>query len=143
MPKRGRLWLNDGSCIRLRPCWPNHVWTYDFILACPHDERAIRMSMVIDEYTRECLAIDVARRLGAYDVLFRLSELMITRGVPDHVRSDNGPGFAATAVRDWLGRVCIRTLFIDPGNPWENGYCESFNGEAPRRAARSRALMQS
>lgn len=128
-PKRARLWLNDGSCIRLRPCWKNHVWAYDFVTARPHDGRAIRMLTVIDEYTRECLAIDVGRRLGADDVLFRLSELMIGRGVPDHVRSDNGPEFTARAVRDWLGRIGAQTLFIEPGSPWENGYCESFNSK--------------
>jgi len=128
-PKCGRLWLNDGSCIRLPPCWKNQVWAYDFVTARTHDGRAIRMLTVIDEYTREGLAIDVGRRLGADDVLFGLSELMIGRGVPDHVRTDNGPEFTATAVRDWLGRIGARTLFIEPGSPWENGYCESFNGK--------------
>jgi len=128
-PERGRLWLTDGSCIRLRPCWRNHVWSYDFVATRTHDGRALRMLTVIDEYTRECLAIDVARRLRADDVLFRLSELMIDRGVPDHVRSDNGPEFTAKVVREWLTRVGAKTLYIEPGSPWENGYCESFNGK--------------
>jgi transposase InsO family protein len=128
-PKRGRLWLNDGSCIRLRPCWPGHVWAYDFVQDRTRDGRAFRMLTVIDEYTRECLAIVVARRLRADDVLQALADLFIERGPPDHIRSDNGPEFAAKAVRGWLGQVGVRTLFIEPGSPWENGYNESFNGK--------------
>jgi transposase InsO family protein len=124
-PRRGRLWLNDGSCIRLRPCWRNHVWAYDFVLARTHDGRAFRMLTVIDEYTRECLAILVARRLASDDVLQLLTELFVEHGAPDHIRSDNGPEFVATAVREWLGRVGVTTLFIEPGSPWENGYCET------------------
>ena len=128
-PKRGRLWLHDGSCIRLRPSWTNHVWAYDFVMARTHDGRAFRMLTIIDEYSRECLAILVARRLAADDVLQQLTELFVERGPPDHIRSDNGPEFAAAAVRDWLGRIGVNTLFIEPGSPWENGYCESFNGK--------------
>ena len=128
-PKRGRLWLNDGSCIRLRPSWPNHVWAYDFVMARTHDGRAFRMLTIIDEYTRECLAIDVARRLRSDDVLYCLAELFVDRGPPDHIRSDNGAEFTATAVRDWLARVGVKTLYIEPGSPWENGYNESFNGK--------------
>jgi putative transposase len=128
-PRRGRLWLNDGSCIRLRPCWRNHVWAYDFVMARTHDGRAFRMLTVIDEHTRECLAILVARRLASDDVLQLLTELFVEHGAPDHIRSDNGPEFVATAVRAWLGCVGVTTLFIEPGSPWENGYCESFNGK--------------
>ena len=128
-PRRGRLWLNDGSCVRLRPTHRDHVWAYDFVQCRTHDGRAIRMLTVVDEFTRECLAIDVARRLNSDDVLERLAWLMATRGVPDHIRSDNGPEFTARAVRTWLGRVGVKTLFIEPGSPWENGYCESFNGK--------------
>lgn len=128
-PKRGRLWLNDGSCVRLRPEAKDHVWSYDFVQARTRDGRAFRMLNVIDEYTRECLAIDVARRLSSDDVLERLSDLFVRRGVPGHIRSDNGPEFTAKAVRDWLGRVGVGTLFIEPGSPWENGYIESFNGK--------------
>jgi putative transposase len=128
-PKRGRLWLNDGSCLRLRPCRPNHVWAYDFVQDRTHDGRPFRMLTVIDEYTRECLAILVARRITADDVLQQLAELFVARGVPEHIRSDNGPEFVATAVRDWRGRVGVTTLYIEPGSPWENGYCESFNGK--------------
>ena len=128
-PKRGRLWLNDGSCIRLRPCWPNHVWAYDFVLARTQDGRVFRLLTVIDEYTRECLAIQVARQIRSEDVLELLAELFALRGTPEHLRSDNGPEFCAQAVRDWLGRVGVKTLFIEPGSPWENGYNESFNGK--------------
>ena len=128
-PKRGRLWLNDGSCLRLRPCGPNHVWAYDFVQDRTHDGRCLRMLTIIDEYTRECLAILVARRITADDVLQQLAELFVAHGVPDHIRSDNGPEFVANAVRDWLGRVGVTTLYIEPGSPWENGYCESFNSK--------------
>jgi transposase InsO family protein len=118
-PKRGRLWLNDGSCLRLRPCWPNHVWAYDFVQARTHDGRAFRMLTIIDEYSRECLAILVARQLKNDDVLHLLAELFVEHGTPDHIRSDNGPEFTATAVREWLGKVDVKTLFITPGSPWE------------------------
>lgn len=128
-PKRGRLWLNDGSCVRLRPNWPNHVWAYDFVTDRTHDGRSFRMLTIIDEFTRECLAIDVARQLTSDDVLHRLAELFVERGPPDFIRSDNGPEFAATAVREWLEQVGVKTLFIEPGSPWENGYNESFNGK--------------
>jgi putative transposase len=128
-PKRGRLWLNDGSCVRLRACWPNHVWPYDFVTARTHDGRVFRLLSIIDEYTRECLAIEVSRRLDADAVLYRLTELFVSRRPPDYIRSDNGPEFTAKAVRGWLGRVGVKTLFIEPGSPWENGYNESFNGK--------------
>ncbi len=128
-PKRGRLWLNDGSCIRLRPSWRNHVWAYDFVQARTHNGKAFRMLTVIDEFTRECLAIEVARTLRHDDVLACLTELFTGRGPPGHIRSDNGAEFTATAVREWLPRVGVKTLYIEPGSPWENGYNESFNGK--------------
>jgi putative transposase len=128
-PKRRRLWLNDGSCVRLRPAHQDHVWSYDFVQARTHDGRAFRMLTIVDEFTRECLAIDVARKLSSEDVLERLSDLFIRRGVPDYLRSDNGPEFTAKRVKDWLERVEVKTLFIEPGSPWENGYVESFNGK--------------
>ena len=127
-PKRARLWLNDGSCIRLRPQHRNHVWAYDFVQDRTRDGRKIRMLTVIDEHTRECVAIKVARRLNSQDVLEVLTDLMVARGVPDHIRSDNGSEFTAKAVREWLGKIGVRTLYIEPGSPWENGYNESFNG---------------
>jgi putative transposase len=128
-PKRKRLWLADGSCIRLRPAYKNHVWSYDFVADRTADGRPIRMLTVLDEHTRECLSIDVARRLNSEDVLERLSDLFICCGVPDYIRSDNGPEFTAHRVRDWLESVEVKTLFIEPGSPWENGYIESFNGK--------------
>lgn len=128
-PKRGRLWLNDGSCIRLRPERPNHVWSYDFVQDRTHDSVPYRMLCVIDEYTRECLAIRVERRLNSQTVLETLSELFITHGPPTHIRSDNGPEFIAIALRQWLERLGVKTLYIEPGSPWENGYVESFNSK--------------
>jgi putative transposase len=127
-PKRKRLWLADGSCVRLRPAYKDHVWSYDFVVDRTSDGRAFRMLTLIDEHTRECLAIDVARKLGSEDVLERLSDLFVRRGVPVYIRSDNGPEFTAKMVRVWLARIGVKTLFIEPGSPWENGYCESFNG---------------
>jgi len=128
-PKRGRLWLADGSCIRLRPAYKDHVWSYDFMMATTSDGRPLRLLTVMDEYSRECLAIDVGRRITSDDVLERLTELFVRRGVPAYVRSDNGPEFTATVVREWLERVGVKTLYIEPGSPWENGYIESFNGK--------------
>ncbi len=128
-PRRGRLWLNDGSCLRLRPAWPNHVWSYDFVADRTSDGRPLKMLTVVDEYTRECLAIDVERRADSMSVLERLAALFLERGAPDYLRSDNGSEFTARLVRNWLERVGVKTLFIEPGSPWENGYCESFNGK--------------
>ncbi|SDL90559.1 Transposase InsO and inactivated derivatives [Paracoccus chinensis] len=128
-PKKGRLWLNDGSCIRLRPERPNHVWSYDFVESRTHDGRKFRMLNLIDEFTRECLAIRVSRKLNSTDVLDALSDQFILRGVPGYIRSDNGPEFIATAVRNWIAAVGARTAYIEPGSPWENGYCESFNSK--------------
>ena len=128
-PKRGRLWLNDGSCIRLRPEYRNHVWSYDFVCERTHDGRALKLLTVIDEHTRECLAIVVARRITSHDVLMTLADLFLTYGVPEHIRADNGPEFVAAAVREWLAELGVTTLFIEPGSPWENGYIESFNGK--------------
>jgi len=128
-PKRRRLWLNDGSCIRLRPQFKDHVWSYDFVMARTADGRAFRILNIIDEYTRECLAILVKRRITSQDVIDQLFELIIFRGIPEHIRSDNGPEFTAKAVRRWLNCLGVKTLFIEPGSPWENGYIESFNGK--------------
>jgi transposase InsO family protein len=128
-PKRARLWLNDGSCIRLRATHPNHVWSYDFVMDRTHNGKAFRMLTVIDEYTHEALAIKTKRQLNSTDVLDCLNDLFAERGVPEHIRSDNGAEFTATAVREWLSAAKVRTLFIEPGSPWENGYNESFNGK--------------
>lgn len=128
-PKRGRIWLNDGSCIRHRPEHRDYVWAYDFVQVRTHDGRPLRLLTIVDEYTRECLAIDVARRLNSEDVLERLAWLFATHGVPEYLRSDNGSEFTAQAVREWLAKVAVKTLYIEPASPWENGYVESFNGK--------------
>ncbi|GJE35434.1 IS3 family transposase ISMex5 [Methylobacterium oxalidis] len=126
-PKKGRLWDADGSCVRLRPEHPNHVWSYDFVEERTHDGRKFRMLNVIDEFTHECLAIRVARKLKAIDVIDVLSDLFILRGVPGHIRSDNGPEFVAKTVQSWITGVGAQTAYIAPGSPWENGFIESFN----------------
>jgi putative transposase len=128
-PKRGRLWLNDGSCIRLRPEHKDHVWSYDFMIDRTANGRAFKILNIIDEYTRECLAILVARKITNQEVIDLLFNLFIFRGIPEHIRSDNGPEFTARAIRRWLNKLGVKTLFIEPGSPWENGYIESFNGK--------------
>ena len=128
-PKRKRLWLNDSSCIRLRPQYRDHVWSYDFMIDRTVEGRVFRILNIIDEYTRECLAILVNRRITSQDVIDQLFQLFILRGIPGHIRSDNGPEFTAKAIRKWLNRIGVKTLFIEPGSPWENGYIESFNGK--------------
>ena len=120
-PKRGRLWLNDGSCIRLRPTYRNHVWFYDFVMDRTHDGRPIKILTLIDEYSRHCLALGVDRSIKSDDVLHTLSNLFLTYGTPENIRSDNGPEFTAKAVRKWLERIGVKTAFIEPGSPWENG----------------------
>jgi len=125
---RRRLWLNDGSCVRVRPQHRNHVWSYDFVQARTSEGRPIRLLTVLDEHTRECLAINVERKLTAEDVVVQMTDLFVHRGVPEYLRSDNGSEFTAEALRAWLKRLGVGTLFIEPGSPWENGYIESFNG---------------
>ena len=126
-PKRGRLWLSDGSCVRLRPEHPDHVWSYDFVHERTHDGRAFRTLNVIDEYTRECLMIRVKRKLNSIDVIDVLTDLFILRGPPLFGRSDNGPEFIAEAVRERISSARAKMTHIELGSPWENGYCESFN----------------
>ncbi len=128
-PKRRRLWLNDGSCIRLRPEHKDHVWSYDFVTARTSNGRSFRILAILDEYTRECLAMRVDRHISSQNVIDQLYELFLLRGVPEHIRSDNGPEFTSKAVRRWLNKLGVKTLFIEPGSPWENGYIESFNGK--------------
>lgn len=128
-PKRARLWLADGSCVRLRASRPNEVWSYDFVADRTHDGRAYRILTLVDEYTRESLAMPVARKLNSEDVLQTLADVMVERGVPTYIRSDNGAEMTAHRVRDWLAAVGAKTLYIEPGSPWENGFNESFNGK--------------
>jgi len=126
---RGRLWLNDGSCVRLRPERRNHVWSYDFVSAKTYDGRTVRMLNLIDEYSRECLLIRSERRWSSAKVIEALADVMVMKGVPEHIRSDNGPEFVARDLRKWLKTTSAKTLYIEPGSPWENGYCESFNSK--------------
>ena len=128
-PKRSRLWLNDGSCIRLRPEHKDHVWSYDFMVDRTTDGRAFKILNIIDEFSRECLSIKVDRKIRSQDVIDLLFHLLIFRGIPEHLRCDNGPEFTAKAIRSWLNRLGVKTLYIEPGSPWENGYIESFNGK--------------
>jgi len=128
-PKRRRLWLNDGSCVRLRPQYPNHVWSYDFVLHHTSDGRKFRILTIIDEFTRICMALYIARMIKSEDVLIKLTDLFVRCGTPTYIRSDNGSEFTAKIVREWLEAVNVKTLFITPGSPWENGYNESFNGK--------------
>src|ERR1035438_927885 len=113
----------------LKPMHKNHVWSYDFVLERTSDGRAMRILNIIDEYTRECLAIHVERKIESPEVLYKLSELFITHGIPNYIRSDNGSEFTADSIRKWLFRLGVTTAFIEPGSPWENGYIESFNGK--------------
>jgi putative transposase len=128
-PKKARLWLNDGSCIRLRPAHKNHVWSYDFVSEQTHDGRKFRILKIIDEHSKECLASFVALRIRSQDIILILADLFIEHGIPEHIRSDNGPEFIAKKLRKWLKDIGVKTLHIEPGSPWENGYCESLNGK--------------
>ena len=128
-PKRARLWLKDGSCVRLRPEYRNHVWSFDFVEAQTHDGRRLRLMTLIDEFTRKCLAIRVARRINAIGVIETLADAMLFEGMPAYIRSDNGPEMIAKVLRQWIARLGTKSLYIEPGSPWENGYCESFNGK--------------
>jgi putative transposase len=127
-PKRARLWFNDGSCVRLRPEYPNHVWSYNFVHDRTHDGRVFRTLNLIGEYTKDCLMIRVKKKLNSIDVIDLLTDRFILRGPPAYIRSDNGPEFVAEAVRDWIAAVGSQTAYIEPGSPGENGYCVSFNG---------------
>jgi transposase InsO family protein len=128
-PKRGRLWLTDGSCVRRRAEHRDHVWSYDFVFERTHDGRPVRTLVVVDEYTRECLATRTARKLNSEDVIDCLADLFVRRTTPAYLRSDNGAEFTAQAVREWLGKLGVTTLYIAPGSPWENGYVESLIGK--------------
>ena len=128
-PKRGRLWLADGSLVRRRAERPSHVWSYDFVFDRTADGRPVRILAIVDEYTRECLSLDVSRRRRSDAVLARRAQFFVHRGPPASLRSANGPEFTAKAVRSWLQRLGVTTLFIEPGSPWENGSGESCNGK--------------
>lgn len=125
--KKRRLWLTDGSCVRLRPEHRNHVWSYDFVEDKTTNGRKLRILNIIDEHTRECLASVPRRSWNSCQVIEILADLMFRRGTPEYLRSDNGSEFTAKKIRGWLQRTGVTTAYIEPGSPWENGYCESFN----------------
>jgi len=127
--KRRRMGTSDNACHRRRPLGRNHVWSYDFVTDRTERGGRVRMLNVVDEYTRECLTIEVGRHFRGKDVVRVLAELFAIRGRPRYIRSDNGPEFASRAVKNWLAKKKVGTLFIEPGSPWENGYIESFNGK--------------
>ena len=127
---------SENSCVRRRAQHKDHVWSYDFVTDRTEDRRQIRLLLVIDEFTRKCLALEVARSFTSQDVLGVLQYLFAVRGRPEHIRSRptlrvgaRRPEFVAKEVRKWLGQADVQTLFIAPGSPWENGYVESFNGK--------------
>jgi transposase InsO family protein len=126
--KRRRIGSSANSCVRLKPTFPNHVWSYDFLFDTTDDGRRLKWMTVIDEHTRECLALEVDRSITSIDVIDVLDRLIAERGTPTFIRSDNGPEFVANAVRSHLSDLNVETRFIAPGAPWENGYIESFNG---------------
>lgn len=128
-PKKRRLWLNDGSCVRLRPEYKNHVWSYDFVEDRLRNGRKVRWLNIIDEYSRECLASIPKKHWKHTDVISVLADLFVIKGVPSYIRSDNGTEFTATKLREWLNNLGVNTAYIEPGSPWENGYCESFNSK--------------
>jgi putative transposase len=127
-PKRERLWLNDGSCVRLRPEHKNHVWNYDFVASRIHEERAFRMLNILNEYIRECPNITVEIKITSHQVIERLTDFFIANGMVEHMRSDNGPEFTVKAVRRWLGRLGVTAHSSRIGEPLGNDYIESFNG---------------
>ena len=150
--KKRRLGSSENGCARRRAEYKNHVWTWDFIFDHTTSGRTIKWLGLVDEYTRECLALEVDRSITAEDVLDVLRDLFVIRGVPKHIRSDNGPEFIARTIRDWLGRADVEALYIAPGAPWENGYAESFfsrlrdellNAEVFANVAEAKALASS
>ena len=127
--KRRRLGTSESGSRRLRATRPNQVWSYDFLFDTTESGRAIKLMPIVDEYTRECLAIDVSTSITSRDVIERLDALFLERGRPAHLRSDNGPEFVAEAVKRHLKALKVETRYIEPGAPWQNAYIESFNGK--------------
>lgn len=125
--KRGRDGCSDNACNKKRPEYINHVWSYDFVTERLENGHKAKMLNVLDEHTRECLTIDIGKRITSQDVIDVLRYLFLVRGEPGYIRSDNGPEFTAKKVKKWLKDMGVKTLFIEPGSPWENGYIESFN----------------
>jgi putative transposase len=124
--KRRRMGNSENGCTRRHAEYINHVWTYDFAMDTTQDGRRLKVMPIVDEYSRECLALEVARSITAEDVLNTLARLFMQRGEPDYIRSDNGPEFIAKALKKWLAASGVKTLYIEPGAPWENAYSETF-----------------
>jgi putative transposase len=127
-PKRRRLGKSENSCTRKRATYLNHIWSYDFVMDRTEDGRRLKMMPIVDEYTRECLTVEVERSITAEDVAGTLPSLFRRRGEPAFIRSDNGPEFIAKAIKRWLASSGVKTLYIQPGSPWENAYSETFIG---------------
>jgi putative transposase len=127
--KRRRLGLSANSIVCYRAEHKDHVWTWDFVHDRTEEGRTLKWLTLVDEFTRECLALKVERKLKSEDVIEVLEELIATRGLPRFIRSDNGSEFIAKALKDWLAEAHVGTLYIAPASPWENGYAESFNGK--------------
>lgn len=121
--------LSENSCVRHKAKYRNHVWSYDFLVDRTEDGRQLKLLVVIDEFTRECLAIETGRTFTAREVILTLQYLFAVRGAPEYLRSDNGPEFVAKEIRGWLSKASVDTLYIQKASPWENGYVESFNGK--------------
>jgi len=126
-PPRGRLWFNDGGCIRLRATHPNHVWSYDFLFIRDAYGGKSKMLTIIDEFTMKRLTIFCTRRIGSIQVIEQLANAMMIHGIPEYIRSNNGPEFITKEQWSWLFGIGVKTAYIEPGSPWENGFCESFN----------------
>jgi transposase InsO family protein len=127
--KRRRLGTSANGCVRRRVRRPNEVWAWDFIFDRTTSGTSLKWLSVIDEFTRECLCLKVARRMTNGDIIEVLGGLFLAHGMPAHIRSDNGPEFIAKGLREWLERSCVGPLYIEPGSPWENGYAESFHSK--------------
>jgi transposase InsO family protein len=125
--KRRRLGQSENGCHRRRAEYRDHVWCWDFVFDRTTAGSPLKWLSIVDEHTRECLTLKVDRSITSEDVIDSLAELFAMRGVPRHIRSDNGPEFIAQAIRRWLGQVGVETLYIEPGSPWENGFAESFH----------------
>lgn len=125
--KKRRWGTSANGCIRRRAEHKDHVWCWDFVFDRTTNGSPLKWLSIMDEYTRECLTLKVSRSITSEDVIETLAELFAMRGVPQCIRSDNGPEFVAKAIGRWLGQVSVETLYIEPGSPWENGYAESFH----------------
>ncbi len=125
--KKRALGNGSNACNRHRGMHANHVWSWDFIFDRTESGQTLKWFVIIDEFTRRCITLDVSRGFKSTDIIDRLSELFVMYGIPEHIRSDNGPEFIAKAIRDWLSKLGVKTLYIEPGSPWENGFTESFN----------------